>query len=250
MKTDNSPIPKNRLDVEIARRGLVRSRSAARELIERKLVMVKGIIVTKPSHEVAETDEISLTETPKFVSRAGEKLEHALATWDIDVSGLLAIDVGSSTGGFTDCLLQRGAKKVIAVEVGTGQFDATLRTSEKVELHEQTDIRKFSLAEGEPLADIIVSDVSFISLSHVLPKMFSLLKKGGEAVLLVKPQFEVGRELAHRRRGVISIDSERLAALEAVKASAKKVAFKVIRNIDSPIEGEGGNREFLLRLAK
>lgn len=250
MKTPNTLEHKNRLDVEIARRGLVRSRSAARELIERKLVLVKGTVVSKPSHEVLETDEISLKETPRFVSRAGEKLDHALETWKIDVADSTVVDVGSSTGGFTDCLLQRGAKKVFAIEVGTGQFDATLRTNEKVELHEQTDVRKFSLPAEFPTADFVVSDVSFISLSHILAKVFEFLSKKGQAVLLVKPQFEVGRDLAHRRRGVISIDSERFAALESVKAKAKEIGFKVEASIDSPIEGEGGNREFLLLLSK
>jgi 23S rRNA (cytidine1920-2'-O)/16S rRNA (cytidine1409-2'-O)-methyltransferase len=249
MRTENAPEPKNRLDVEIARRGLVRSRSAARELVERALVLVKGVVVTKPSHEVLLTDEITLKETPKFVSRAGEKLDSALTTWDIDVTGLVAVDVGSSTGGFTDCLLKRGAEKVFAIEVGTGQFDNGLRANEKVELHEQTDVRKFKLPEGV-LADIVVSDVSFISLTHILPKVFEFLKKGGQAVLLVKPQFEVGRELAHRRRGVISIDSERINALEGVKACAKKIGFKIVASTDSSLEGEGGNREFLLRLSK
>jgi 23S rRNA (cytidine1920-2'-O)/16S rRNA (cytidine1409-2'-O)-methyltransferase len=238
------------LDVEIARRGLVRSRSAARELIERSMVVVKGVVVTKPSAEVSETEEITLKETPRFVSRAGEKLDHALSTWDIDVTDAIAVDVGSSTGGFTDCLLKRGAKKVFAIEVGTGQFDAGLRADERVELHEQTDVRKFSLPSESPLADIVVSDVSFISLSHVLPKIFEFMKKGAQAVLLVKPQFEVGRELAHRRRGVISIDAERIHALEAVKACAKKIGFTIVASTDSPIEGEGGNREFLLRLSK
>jgi len=250
MKMENNLEHKNRLDVEIARRGLVRSRSAARELIERLMVNVNGKVVSKPSAEVSLTDDISLTETPRFVSRAGEKLDHALETWKIDVTDAVAVDVGSSTGGFTDCLLKRGAKKVIAIEVGTGQFDATLRASDRVELHEQTDVRKFKLAPDAPLADIVVSDVSFISLSHVLAKIFEFLRKDGQAVLLVKPQFEVGRELAHRRRGVISIDSERFAALEVVKAKAKEVGFKVVSNIDSPIEGEGGNREFLLHLSK
>jgi 23S rRNA (cytidine1920-2'-O)/16S rRNA (cytidine1409-2'-O)-methyltransferase len=250
MKNENILEHKNRLDVEIARRGLVRSRSAARELIERDLVLVKGIIVSKPSHEVSESDEISLKETPRFVSRAGEKIEHALETWKIDVAGLVAMDVGSSTGGFTDCLLKRGASKVFAIEVGTGQFDNTLRADTRVELHEQTDVRKFSLPTETPVADLVVSDVSFISLSHILPKVFEFLKKGGEAFLLVKPQFEVGRDLAHRRRGVISIDSERFSALDAVKAKARDVGFTVVAHIDSPIEGEGGNREFLLRLKK
>ncbi len=250
MKFEKTLEHKNRLDVEIARRGLVRSRSAARELVERGLVLVNGVQAGKPSAEVSPSDDISLKETPRFVSRAGEKLDHALETWKIGVTDVLAVDIGSSTGGFTDCLLKRGARKVIAIEVGTDQMDETLREDERVELHEQTDIRKFSLSPDSPLADIAVSDVSFISLTHILPKAFSLLRKGGRAVLLVKPQFEVGREIAQRRRGVIALDSERFAALDGVKAKAQEVGFEVVAHIDSPIEGEGGNREFLLLLSK
>lgn len=250
MKNEKTLEHKNRLDVEIARRGLVRSRSASRDLIERGLVLVNDIQVTKPSAEVSPSDEISLKETPRFVSRAGEKLDHALETWKVDVTNALAIDIGSSTGGFTECLLKRGARRVIAIEVGTDQMDETLREDERIELHEQTDVRKFSLSPDSPLADIIVSDVSFISLTHILPKAFSFLKKGGRAVLLVKPQFEVGREIAQKRRGVITIDAERIAALDGVKAKAQEVGFKVVEHIDSPIEGEGGNREFLLLLSK
>lgn len=238
---------KNRLDVEMASRGLVKSRSIAQDLIKRGEVVVDGAVVVKPSFEVLPDALIEISNPVRFVSRAGEKLEAALEAWKIDVDGKTVLDIGSSTGGFTDALLQRGAAKVIAVDVGTDQMASPLRDDPRVELHEGTDIRRFSLPSP---ADAAVADVSFISLSHVLPKAFELISKGGLMIALVKPHFEVGRELAQKRKGVIREESERLAALEGVKKHAKAAGFSVVSSIDSPIEGEGGNREFLLLLKK
>lgn len=243
----NASQPKTRLDVAMADKGLVRSRSAAQDLIKRGKVSVNGKPATKPSTEIGADDRISLADGPRFVSRAGEKLEAALEHWKIDASGAVAVDVGSSTGGFTECLLKRGASRVVAIEIGTDQMDGELRLDPRVELHEETDVRKFSLPSP---ADLVVADVSFISLTHILPKAFELLRPGGQAVLLVKPQFEVGREIAQKRKGVITDESERRAALEGVATKAKEVGFKVVGHIDSPIEGEGGNREYLLQLKR
>lgn len=246
------PENKNRLDKEMLERGLVRSRSSAQDYIDRGNVKLNGTVITKSSTMVSSSDKIEVSNVSKFVSRAGDKLEAALDAWKIDLSGLIAIDVGSSTGGFTDCLLQHGVEKVIAVDVGTDQLVEKLRNDPRVELHESTDVRKFSTST----VDVAVVDVSFISLSLVLPKVFEFIKTGrtkktaGRAIFLVKPQFEVGRELAQKRNGIIRDEKERLATLESIKTCAKKIGFKVIANIDSPIEGENGNREFLLLLEK
>ncbi|MBX4209155.1 TlyA family RNA methyltransferase [Candidatus Parcubacteria bacterium] len=239
----------NRLDVEMHTRGIVRSRSAAADLIKRGKVRVNGRAAAKASQEVAPSDAISIEGDAVFVSRAGEKLAHALDAWKISVEGLVAIDIGASTGGFTDCLIRRGAKKVFAIDVGTDQLDAALRSDPRVESHEKTDIRNFSFAAlSLPLADIAVADVSFISLDLILPKMRELVRKGGQAIVLVKPQFEVGKEIADRNKGVITDEAEQKGALEKIKRSAEKAGFHVAGETVSPLEGEKGNKEFLLLL--
>jgi 23S rRNA (cytidine1920-2'-O)/16S rRNA (cytidine1409-2'-O)-methyltransferase len=238
---------KARLDVEMLSRGLSRSRSAASDLIKRGKVNVNGKPTTKPNTEVVPADRIEVMGGVTFVSRAGEKLQHALSSWKIDPTGMTAIDIGSSTGGFTDCLLQSGAAKVIAIDVGKDQLDASLRNDPRVEVHEETDIRKFSALSP---ADLVVTDVSFISLEYIMPKISECMKKGSKAVVLVKPQFEVGKEIADRHKGIITDESEQKNALERVKGFAKKSKLKVISETASPIEGEKGNKEFLLLLQK
>ncbi|MDP1625233.1 MAG: TlyA family RNA methyltransferase [bacterium] len=250
MDNTTAPEHKKRLDVYIAETGLVRSRSVAADLVKRGKVIVNGNIEKKPSLIVFPADKVEVSEAMRFVSRAGDKLDGALDAWKIDVDGMTAIDIGSSTGGFVDCLLKRGAEKVIAIEVGTDQLDASLRGDPRIELHEQTDVRRFSLPKSSPLADLIVADVSFISLSLIFPKAYELLRKGCEMIALVKPQFEVGREIAHKRKGVIRDEKERRTAFDRVVADAKSIGFKVVAYIDSPLDGEGGNREYLLRLKK
>ena len=236
-----------RLDVEVYFRGLARSRSEASDLIERGKVKVNGIISIKPSSKASSTDVIEVISPLRFVSRAGEKLAGALEAFQIDPAGLEALDIGSSTGGFTDCLLKAGARKVVAVDVGTDQLVSELRTDPRVELHESTDIRRFSLSS---LVDLAVADVSFISLSHVLPKIYESLKPKGRAIILVKPQFEVGMEIAKKFKGVITDEKLRQDALERIKSEASKIGFSVVSEAPSPIEGEKGNKEFLLLLAR
>lgn len=247
MEISNSQEHKNRLDVEMLSRGFSRSRSHAADLIKRGKVSVNGKIVTKSSQEISNADEIVITEKEQFVSRAGEKLSFALESFKISPAGLSALDIGSSTGGFTDCLLQNNAAKVIAVDVGTDQLVSEIKSDPHVELHEGTDIRKFTISEP---ADLVVIDVSFISLSHVLGKAFECLKKGGVGVALVKPQFEVGMEMAKKFKGVITDESAQKEVLKNVKRYAKEAGFKVLADITSPIEGEKGNKEFLLHLKK
>lgn len=247
MKTPISQEHTKRLDVEVAFRGLARSRSSALDLIRREKISVNGIIVSKPNTLVSPHDLIEVTQAQKFVSRAGEKLDHALDIFHISPVGLTVLDIGSSTGGFTDCLLQRGATKVIAVDVGTDQLVPELRNDARVELHEGTNIKSFSVSSP---VDMVTVDVSFISLTHILPKIFSSLKKGGNCITLVKPQFEVGMETAKKFEGVITDETLQKQVLENIKLEAKKVGFKVIDETNSPILGEKGNKEFLLHLKK
>lgn len=237
---------KQRLDIEIHSRGLARSRSAASDLIKRGKVRLNGAIAIKPSQEAGAGEDITM-ENATFVSRAGEKLAHALDTWNIDVKNLVVLDIGASTGGFTDCLLRAGASKVIAVDVGTGQLDQSLQDDSRVENIEKTDIRNFSLPST---VDMVVIDVSFISLELVLPKAYEFIKNDGYAIVLVKPQFEVGKEIADKHRGVISDEKEQQAVLEKIKKASKKIGFNIENQTVSPIEGEKGNREFLLLLRK
>ncbi|MDE1875028.1 MAG: TlyA family RNA methyltransferase [Patescibacteria group bacterium] len=235
------------MDSEIFARKLVRSRSLAIDLIKRGKVLVNGAMAIKPSMDVGPDDAISIAGDAAYVGRAGEKLAHALAEWRLDVRGLTIVDIGSSTGGFTDCLLRNGAAKVYAVDVGTDQLDSSLRSDSRVEVHEGIDIRKFSLPAP---VDMAVIDVSFISLNKVLPKAFELVRLGGRVVALVKPQFEVGKEIADRRKGVITDPRERAEALEQTKAAALAAGFTVRAETDSPIQGEKGNKEFLILLEK
>lgn len=247
MEKMNSLEHKNRLDVEVESRGLARSRSNASDLIKRGKVTVNGIVKIKPSTPVSPGDAIELASHERFVSRAGEKLEHALDRFNIDVEGVEAVDIGSSTGGFTDCLLKRGASRVIAIDVGTEQLVKELRENLLVELHEGTNVRTFDLPSQVKL---VVIDVSFISLALVLPKAYEFLKRGGTCVALIKPQFEVGMETAKRYEGVITDEKLQRKAVASIKAFARKNKFEVIDEIPSPIEGEKGNKEFLLYLKK
>lgn len=253
MENKTSPEHKNRLDVEMHSRGLARSRSNAVDLIKRGKVKINGKIITKASVEVGSEDTLSIESPEKFVSRAGEKLEHALGVFKVDVKDLTTVDIGSSTGGFTDCLLQHGAKKVIAIDVGTDQLVTELRNDPRVEVYEGTNVRNFTIPEQ---VNVVVIDVSFISLTLVLPKAYEFLKDSGVlkkesfVIALVKPQFEVGMESAKKHRGVITSDGEHREVLERVKKVAKEIGFKVVNETTSPIEGEKGNKEFLLLLKK
>ncbi|MDE1875163.1 MAG: TlyA family RNA methyltransferase [Patescibacteria group bacterium] len=247
MNKDSQPDGRERLDKAMHARGLVRSRSAAADLIQRDRVLVNGKRAAKASQEIGPGDAIAVSGDAAFVSRAGEKLARALDAFAVDPRGMTVLDVGSSTGGFVDCLLRRGAAKVIAVDVGTDQLNLSLRSDPRVEAHEGTDIRDFALADPVELA---TCDVSFISLEHILSALASLVKKDGRAIVLVKPQFEVGKETADRHRGVITDEAERRRALDRVKERATAAGFFVIAETDSPIEGEKGNREYLLLLKK
>ena len=238
-----------RLDVYLTENGLCKSRSAAQSLINDGGVLVNGKPAEKNSQEVTEADGISLVETmlPKYVGRGGLKLERALERWDIDLSGALCVDIGASTGGFTDCMLQNGAAKVFAVDVGRDQLDERLRADSRVISLEQTDIRDFSLPD-EP-AEFVCADVSFISLKLILPHVHRLLKSGGTAVALIKPQFEAGRQNLNKK-GIVRSESARQKCVKDIEEFAVRCGFAHIGTEQSPITGGDGNIEYLLAIKK
>jgi len=235
----------------LVRRGLAPSRERARALIMAGEVFVGDRLVDKPGTLVPLDAECHLTEVPeelKYASRGGLKLEKALATFGLNPAGLVALDVGASTGGFTDCLLQHGAKRVYAVDVGQGQLAWKLRNDSRVVLMEHTNIRYLkSLPEPVQCATI---DVSFISLRLVLPALVPLLAPGAWVVALVKPQFEAGKAEADRGAGIISDPAVHSRVLQELQEwIAQHTPFQVQGLTDSPIYGRDGNREFLLHLS-
>jgi 23S rRNA (cytidine1920-2'-O)/16S rRNA (cytidine1409-2'-O)-methyltransferase len=247
VKSTEKKNTKKRLDSEIARRKLARSRTAAQMLIRNEKVLVNGKMAEKVGELVGSEDVIEVTENLKFVSRGGLKLEAALVHFGIDAGDKIALDIGSSTGGFTDCLLQRGARQIYAIDVGTDQMDKNLRTNPKVILRESTDIREVKRLEEHP--DLAAIDVSFISLSHILPYAYKLLRTEGVALALVKPQFELGRAVLNKR-GIVESEKDRLKALEKVKTFALISGFKIVGEAQSPIAGGDGNIEYFLCLQK
>jgi 23S rRNA (cytidine1920-2'-O)/16S rRNA (cytidine1409-2'-O)-methyltransferase len=234
-----------RLDIQITERKLARSRSVVNDLIKKGLVKVDGLIVTKPAKDFPKNAVIEITEQPKYVGRGGQKLERALTEFKIDPAGLTVLDVGSSTGGFTDCLLQRGAKKVYAVDVGTNQFDKNLKNDARVVLMEETDIRNIKALPEKP--ELAVVDVSFISLELVMDKTRDLLSPGSKIIALIKPQFETERR-EKNKSGVVKNDEIREKAAEKIKNYCAKIGLKVLHLIDSPILGGSGNKEYFILL--
>lgn len=233
---------KERADVALVKRGLARSRTSAAELIRSGAVSLSGARIEKPSSPVEPDAALSVSTGPRFVGRGGLKLAHALARFGLDASGKVAADIGSSTGGFTDCLLQSGAKRVYAIDVGTSQLASELRSDAKVVVMENTDVRRAILPEP---ADVAVVDVSFVSLEKILPEAARLVKPGGDVVALVKPQFEVGRE--HIGKGVVKDESARAEAVARVLKAAEALGLELRGVIDSPILGGSGNKEYLAR---
>lgn len=235
---------KQRLDKELVRRGLVASRSQAEDIIRRGFVNVKEVVVTKPAAMVDSETPISMTERASFVSRAGEKLYSVMDNLGLDFVQKTVLDIGSSTGGFTDMALRSGARKVIAVDVGTNQMHSTLRSDPRIELHEKTDIRSFVT---DKKIDLIVADVSFISLREILPSILKLCSANTQVVVMVKPQFEAGLALKHK--GVIKNDTMRRNILKDFENWTQKV-FKIVKKADSGVAGAKGNRERFYLLKK
>lgn len=235
-----------RLDVYLSENALAKSRSKARELIDAGLVTVGGLAVTKASYEVSDGDDVAVIgEVHPFVSRGGMKLDGALRDFGIDVRGMTAVDIGASSGGFTDCLLRRGAKKVYAVDSGTGQLDISLIADSRVVNIEKTNARSLDEAMLGERCDIAVADLSFISQTYIIPRLPLVLKDGGTYVGLVKPQFECGRD-AIGKNGIVKEKKHHLAAIEKVVASLEENGLGTVGIVRSDITGGDGNREFLV----
>jgi 23S rRNA (cytidine1920-2'-O)/16S rRNA (cytidine1409-2'-O)-methyltransferase len=242
-------IKKERLDKLLFDRGLIESREKAKALILEGSVSVNGIVVDKAGAQVRPDDVIALAAKMPYVSRGGLKLEHALKEFDVDVRGRAAMDVGASTGGFTDCLLQNGIERVYAIDVGYGQIDLKLRNDKRVTVLEKTNIRHLERSAIQDDIDIATIDVSFISLIKVIPKVIEFLKSGGKIIALIKPQFEAGRKEVGKG-GVVRDDNIRKQVVDNVKMEVEKMGLKVLGTTTSPIKGPKGNVEFLIYLKK
>jgi 23S rRNA (cytidine1920-2'-O)/16S rRNA (cytidine1409-2'-O)-methyltransferase len=231
------------------RRGLAPTRERAQDDIAAGRVLVSGSIATKASRQVDGAEPIELAgPPPRFVSRGGEKLDAALERFAVEVAGRRCLDAGASTGGFTDCLLQRGAATVAAVDVGFGQLHERLRADDRVTSRERTNIRAVDARDIGGAVALTVADLSFISLRTVLPALLGLTEPDGDLVLLVKPQFEAGRQEASRGKGVIRDPAVWRRVLEEVRSAALSQGATMMEAMASPLQGANGNVEFLVHL--
>ena len=241
---------KKRLDVLLFERGLAESRQKAQAVVMSGQVYVNGQKVDKAGTPTPADAPIEVRGGGlKYVSRGGLKLEKAMASFPIDLRDAVCGDIGASTGGFTDCMLQNGAVKVYAIDVGYGQLAWKLRCDDRVVNLERTNIRHVTEQEVPELLDFASVDVSFISLKLVLPVLYRLLKDGGEAVCLIKPQFEAGRELVGKK-GVVREESTHVMVVENALSNAKENGFTPIHLTFSPVKGPEGNIEYLMHLKK
>lgn len=235
-----------RIDQLLTDRGLAESRNKAQALVLAGQILVNDQKIDKPGRQVEPGCDIRvLGEQARYVSRAGFKLEGALQQFEIDVIGAVCLDIGASTGGFTDCLLQHGAAKVYAIDVGTNQLHWRIRNDERVVVNEQVNARELSCEIVPEPIDFVCCDVSFISATLVLPPVGLLLADHGTIVTLAKPQFEAGRAEVGRG-GIVRSHEVRQAAADKVRAAIKQLGFRTVRQMDSPLEGAQGNREILL----
>lgn len=233
---------KARVDEVLVRQGLLASRAQAKAFVMAGDVLLGDQVVKKPAELVDEDAPLQLRERPRYVSRGGFKLEHALQTFQVPVSGRAAIDVGASTGGFTDCLLQHGARVVYAVDVGYGQLAFTLRSDPRVVVMERVNAR--DLVQLPELVDIAVIDVSFISLRLIWGTVGAVARDDADVIALIKPQFEAGREHVNRR-GVVADDGMRRSVVRRVVREAQGAGFVLHGVTRSPLIGPAGNTEFL-----
>lgn len=231
----------------MVRRGLASSRTRAQALVDAGRVVVGGAPARKAARMVDPAESVAVSGPPaRFVGRGGDKLEAALDRFAIDVEGRRGLDAGASTGGFTDCLLQRGASAVIAIDVGRGQLDHGLREDPRVDSRERTDIRSVDVATIGGAAQVTVADVSFISLARVIPALVALTAPGGDLVLLAKPQFEAGRTEASKAKGVIRDPAVWRRALQSVLGALSDAGAAIMGVMPSPVRGAAGNVEFLV----
>ncbi len=236
-----------RADVLLVARGLCDTREQAKRLIMAGEVLHGTHKVAKPSSKLPHDAELAVKNKPKYVSRAGFKLEGALEVFPISVEGITAVDIGSSTGGFTDCLLQRGAAKVHAVDVGTNQLVYKLRTDPRVQVKEQFNARYMEVDDLGEQVDLAVMDVSFISLTRIWPAAKRVLKPGGQLIALIKPQFELSKEEVSAGKGIVRDPALHEKAIEKMRRfNAEELGMQWIEVTDSPITGTDGNKEFLV----
>jgi 23S rRNA (cytidine1920-2'-O)/16S rRNA (cytidine1409-2'-O)-methyltransferase len=244
----------NRLDQVLVERGLCDSREKARRLILAGSVCINAQPARKPSDAVKPGDAITLAAAEKYVSRGGHKLEHALRHFQLDVTGVTTLDLGASTGGFTDCLLQHGAAKVYAVDVGQGQLAWKLRQDTRVVVMEKTNARHLKIEQMPPPftpGGLAVIDCSFISLQKILPPAIALLKTDGKIVALIKPQFEAGKTEVDKGRGVITDTAVHERVIGELEEFVNKQAGLDWRGVtESPLIGPAGNKEFLVLIEK
>ncbi len=243
-------LAKIRLDIYLAENGLAPSRSAAQAMIMAGDVFIDNQKALKSGETVTGTENIEVrTKGPKYVSRGGLKLEKAMSVFPVNLSDSVCMDIGASTGGFTDCMLQNGATKVYSVDVGYGQLAWSLRNDPRVVNMERTNIRYLTDKDIDDALDFFSVDVSFISLKLVLPVAYSLLKSGGSGVCLIKPQFEAGREKVGKK-GVVREKSTHIEVIENVLEFTKEMGFS-IQGLDfSPVRGPEGNIEYLMYIKK
>ncbi len=248
-RSARAPRGKVRLDQRVVDLGLESTRARAQARIQAGEVRLAGQVVDKPGTLVAADALPELAARSPYVSRGGEKLAGALDALGVDPRGLRCLDAGVSTGGFSDCVLQRGATNVLALDVGYGQLAAKLRADPRVRVLERTNVRHFELPADEPPFDLILADLSFISLALVLPRLASFARPGGRLLVLVKPQFEVGKGEVGKG-GVVRDPAKRAEAVAAVAARARALGLVVVGEAESPLAGPKGNREVFLLLEK
>ena len=242
---------KIRLDQLLVDRGLAESREKAKRLVLAGQVLIDGHPAPKPGHPVTTDHKIEIKQSERFVSRGGEKLEGAMTAFGLDLTGKVCLDIGSSTGGFTDCMLQHGADKVYAVDVGKGQLHWNLREDERVVVMEGTNARYLTPKDIPEPADFASIDTSFISLTKILPAVKGLLKPGGEIVSLIKPQFEAGKKAVDKGRGVITDPAIHEEVISKVrKFGTEELKLQWLDLTPSPIKGPKGNTEFLAHWKK
>ena len=237
---------KRRIDLLLVEQGLAPSRAMAQALVLAGKVFVGERRIDKAGTELVTDSEITVRDGERFASRGGYKLLGALEALSCDVTGATCADVGASTGGFTDCLLQRGARKVYAIDVGNGQLAHKLVTDPRVVILDRTNARHLGAEHFQEPLDLVVVDASFISLEKLLPAITSWLAPGARLLAMVKPQFEVGRDEARRQRGVIRDQAVRGAAIERVLASIRASSFEVQGGVDSAVPGPKGNVEYFV----
>ncbi len=238
---------KERLDTLLLKRGLFTSRNKAQSAILSGLVKVAGSIVDKPGAKFATDEKIVVKETQKFVSRGGNKLERAADTFKLEISGKVFLDVGASTGGFTDLLLKRGAKKVIALDVGYGQLAWNLRNDPRVQVLERSNIRYVKIDQLSEKPDTAVVDLSFISVVKIMPNLLTLIKQDAEIIVLIKPQFEIGKGKVGKG-GIVSNASDHKEVLTSLWKSFTEMGLRLVGLTYSPIKGADGNIEFFMHL--